>query len=623
VVIISTLRAGLFNGYAIQSAPGGADPYAREREVLDLAMVIRIREEFSPAEQDRARAAASRDLRLRVALDTAGYGLTQALAAAPQLVARWLDAKTDAPYAWAVLTAALDAARLGARALLSADLLRAAAPGYLTSAQQAEAPGNWFGHALVYATAKLHGAAAPLAPVAAGMGQVAGYTVADYLIQYAAGERRTARVSAGTWDAILSYIRDLADIARLADSARDRLLYRYAIPLYRRAADAGDEACTLRLADLLEERGDLDGAAQVLQARADAGGEASTLRLADLLEERGDLDGALQVLRPAPTPTTGTPATRTWPDRWLGVWPGTAAAGCTLATSRTTGVPRGGWPSCSPSAATWKDYGPAPTPAIGPPRWGWPTCSRSAATWTERHKYCAPPPGPATGTPPSSWLQYVESDGANLGDHVLDKPTLNPFEVDVRDSLLRHGLKLTAQYGTSGYWIDFAVQHPTQPGRCVLAIECDGATYHSSRSARDRDRLRQEQLERKGWRFHRIWSAEWFHDKEACIEKAIAAYHAAVRADDEGEHATLVRDAEDDNPGTLLQTAYEAALSRTTPAPLAPARRIGPRPWISRGQPIDAYSDAELLKMAQWIRSDDILRTEDELLQEMMRELGF
>jgi very-short-patch-repair endonuclease len=221
------------------------------------------------------------------------------------------------------------------------------------------------------------------------------------------------------------------------------------------------------------------------------------------------------------------------------------------------------------------------------------------------------------------YLQYVESEGANLGDHVLDKPALNPFEVDVRDTLLRHGLKLTAQYGTSGYWIDFAVQHPAQPGRYVLAIECDGATYHSSRSARDRDRLRQEQLERKGWRFHRIWSAEWFHDKEACMEKAIAAYHAAVRAADEGEHATLVRDAEDDNPGTLLQTAYEAALSRTTPAPLAPARRIGTRPWISRGQPIDAYSDAELLKLAQWIRSDDILRTEDELLQEMMRELGF
>jgi very-short-patch-repair endonuclease len=221
------------------------------------------------------------------------------------------------------------------------------------------------------------------------------------------------------------------------------------------------------------------------------------------------------------------------------------------------------------------------------------------------------------------YLQYVESDGANLGDHVLDKPALNPFEVDVRDTLLRHGLKLSAQYGTSGYWIDFAVQHPAQPGRYVLAIECDGATYHSSQSARDRDRLRQEQLERKGWRFHRIWSAEWFYDKDACADEAIAAYHDAVRDADESDQATLVRDVNKGEPASRLQTAYEAALSRTAPAPSAPGQQIGPRPWITRGQPIETYSDAELFRLAQWIRSDDVLRTEDELLQEMMRELGF
>ena len=231
------------------------------------------------------------------------------------------------------------------------------------------------------------------------------------------------------------------------------------------------------------------------------------------------------------------------------------------------------------------------------------------------------------------YLQYIESDGANLGDQVLDKPALNPFEVDVRDTLLRHGLKLTAQYGTSAYWIDFAVQHPVQPGRYVLAIECDGATYHSSQSARDRDRLRQEQLERHGWRFHRIWSTEWFYDKDACAEKAIVAYHNAVRDTDDGERtsryirrqapATLVRDADVGEPTARLQTAYEAALSRITPAPPTPGQRIGPCPSITRGGPIDTYTDAELLRLAQWIRSDDVLRTEDELLQEMMRELGF
>ena len=133
--------------------------------MLDLADVVRIGPEFSPAEQGRARAAAARDPRLRVALESAGYGLTQTLAAAPQLVARWEDAQTASPYAWAVLTAALDAARLGTRAPLSADFLCAAAPGYCTSQQQAEAPDNWFEQALAYATGKLHGAVAALAPL--------------------------------------------------------------------------------------------------------------------------------------------------------------------------------------------------------------------------------------------------------------------------------------------------------------------------------------------------------------------------------------------------------------------------------------------------------------------------
>ena len=115
------------------------------------------------------------------------------------------------------------------------------------------------------------------------------------------------------------------------------------------------------------------------------------------------------------------------------------------------------------------------------------------------------------------YLAYAESGGTDLGNVSKDKPDLNPFERDVQAKLSEAGVPLVAQYGCSGYWIDFAAQHPTTPGQMVLAIECDGATYHSSATARDRDRLRQEHLERLGWYFHRLWSQDWFFHREAEI----------------------------------------------------------------------------------------------------------
>ncbi len=283
VVIVATLWPDRYAAYSAVPAPGQADPHAREREVLDLAALARISPQFSTAEQGRARDAATRDPRLAAAVKAEGYGLTQTLAAAPQLVARWEDAQETNPYAWAVLTAALDAARLGARAPLTPDFLRAAAPGYCTPTQQARAPANWFEQALAYATEELRGAAAALTPAGTGMGQVDGYIVADYLLQHATRQRRAARLSASTWNALLSHVRDSGDAARLAGSAEGRLLYRYAIPLYQPAADAGDGYAAWRLAVLLASRGDLDG----LRARADAGDGQSASQLVGLLTQQG------------------------------------------------------------------------------------------------------------------------------------------------------------------------------------------------------------------------------------------------------------------------------------------------------------------------------------------------
>jgi TPR repeat protein len=191
-----------------------------------------------------------------------------------------------------VLTAALDAARLGARAPLSGEYLRAAAPGYCTSEQQAEAPETWFEQALAYATGKLHGAAAALSPAGAGMGQVTGYTAADYLVQHASRERRRARVPACTWDAFLSHIRDPDDAARLADSAGERALHRCAVPLYRRAAEAGSSSAMYSLGFLLQGQGKADQAEQWYRKAAEAGHFGAMSNLAVLLREQGQAEEA-------------------------------------------------------------------------------------------------------------------------------------------------------------------------------------------------------------------------------------------------------------------------------------------------------------------------------------------
>ena len=192
-----------------------------------------------------------------------------------------------------------------------------------------------------------------------------------------------------------------------------------------------------------------------------------------------------------------------------------------------------------------------------------------------------------------------------------NKPELNRFERDVEARLRAAGIPLIPQYGCSGYWIDFAAQHPTRPGQMVLAVECDGATYHSSASARDRDRLRQEHLERLGWTFHRIWSQDWFYHHEQETSRALAAYHAAVAAADNSD---------------CQPTPAALAMEQSTPTVLradGPAQRSGSCPiWTHRGS-IDEYSMSELATLARWIESDTLLRTEDQLLAEMMRILGF
>lgn len=95
------------------------------------------------------------------------------------------------------------------------------------------------------------------------------------------------------------------------------------------------------------------------------------------------------------------------------------------------------------------------------------------------------------------------------------------FEVAVGSALAQAGFQVDPQIGVAGFFIDLAVRDPENPGRYLMGIECDGASYHSAKSVRDRDRLRQAVLEHLGWKIRRIWSTDWYRNPKGEIEPII------------------------------------------------------------------------------------------------------
>lgn len=107
---------------------------------------------------------------------------------------------------------------------------------------------------------------------------------------------------------------------------------------------------------------------------------------------------------------------------------------------------------------------------------------------------------------------------------ISDREPDSDFEIAVSDMLRNRGYEVVPQLGVAGFFIDIAVRNPHRPGEFMAAIECDGATYHSSSSARDRDRIRETILESLGWknRIWRIWSTDWFYNPRRESERLFA-----------------------------------------------------------------------------------------------------
>lgn len=122
-----------------------------------------------------------------------------------------------------------------------------------------------------------------------------------------------------------------------------------------------------------------------------------------------------------------------------------------------------------------------------------------------------------------NYLEYART-GSLIMLEETGREADSDFEISVMDMLKLRGYEVTPQLGVAGYRIDIAVKHPDAQGSYLAAIECDGATYHSALSVRDRDRIRQEILESLGWRgrIWRIWSTDWFRNPRQETEKLIS-----------------------------------------------------------------------------------------------------
>ncbi|MFE4337071.1 hypothetical protein ACFRQM_49490 [Streptomyces sp. NPDC056831] len=265
------------------SIPGypAPDPHAQARALLGPLRPVDVPRKFTLPELDQLRNSSHPSLIVATASSPRG-NITQTLAAGPQLV----DFYEQAPgphgvYGQAVITAAMDARRLGHTSPLPTHLLMAAAPAYLTDEQRAEATDTWFDEAIAFTRTKIKGVAAALERVAApdGMGALRGvYRLADYLDHHSRRARRARRARryqfppGKFWSAVQAQAATAEDLRALAEAAQSAARYRIAATAYRQAADAGDAEALLGEARMREYMiGDVEGTVQ-LGLRAAAAG---------------------------------------------------------------------------------------------------------------------------------------------------------------------------------------------------------------------------------------------------------------------------------------------------------------------------------------------------------------
>jgi very-short-patch-repair endonuclease len=213
------------------------------------------------------------------------------------------------------------------------------------------------------------------------------------------------------------------------------------------------------------------------------------------------------------------------------------------------------------------------------------------------------------------YLHFARTGKLDLPE-VTDRDADSVFETEVAKAIRSFGYEVHHQVGSAGYFIDLGVIEPERPGRFLLGIECDGATYHRARSARDRDRIRQSVLEGLGWKLHRIWSTDWFQNPTRESRKVLEAIEAAkVRRPVEG---TAVVPSPDPEPAIRREdTSAETKQSSAAPYRTASLPR--------KAVPVDGVHTESVHRLATLVR--DVVKVEspvhiDEVYRRVLDSYG-
>ena len=178
------------------------------------------------------------------------------------------------------------------------------------------------------------------------------------------------------------------------------------------------------------------------------------------------------------------------------------------------------------------------------------------------------------------FLEFAENGARAIAEAFSPsgRGTESPFEDAVMLALEDKGWVVHPQIGVSFFRIDLGVVHPDFPGRYLAGVECDGAAYHRSATARDRDRLREMVLTDLGWRIRRIWSTEWWMDATTAMEKLDARLTADLEADRASRTAPVVE------PDTEVVVPTDDIDGGDTELPAAPQPSNRPQLTSGRGR---------------------------------------